>query len=167
MMKSIDHIGQRCSDPRGIVEFYTQVLGAKFVRAVAATKISTGEDTPHLNVFLRLPDGSQFDFVDAPLLGPPVPDPNTPSWVRHIAMRVDTHEHLLEMKRRVEARGLKVDGPVTRGPNHGVYFTDPWGNRLEATWSSAPPPPPENSPRAWEILEQWEQRKAKGDYSGL
>ena len=90
MMKSIDHIGQRCSDPRGVVEFYTSVLGAKFVRAVAATKISTGEDTPHLNVFLRLPDGSHFDFVDAPLLKAPIPDTNTPSWVRHIAMRVDT-----------------------------------------------------------------------------
>ena len=68
-----------------------------------------------------------------------------------------------EITRRVEARGLKVDGPISRGPNHGVYFTDPFGNRLEATWSSAPQPPLENSPKAWEILEQWEKRKAAGD----
>lgn len=167
MLKSIDHIGNRCSDPRGVVEFYTEVLGAKFVRAVAATKISTGEDTPHLNVFLRLPDGSHFDFVDTPLLKPAMPDPNTPVWIRHIAMRVEKQEDLFEIKRRVEARGIKVDGPMSRGPNHGVYFNDPFGNRLEATWSSAPPPPSENSPKAWEILEQWEKRKAAGDYSGL
>ncbi len=164
MLKSIDHIGNRCNDPRKAVEFYTEVLGAKFVRAVSGTKISSGEDTPHLNVFLQLPDGSQFDFMDAPLFKPAQADPNTPPWVRHIAMRVDKREDLFEMKRRVEARGVAVDGPVERGRNTGIYFYDPFGNRLEATWSSAPLPTEETA-RAWDILEQWEKRKAAGEFA--
>src|SRR3954451_10760062 len=114
MLKSIDHVGSRCSDPRAIVEFYTEVLNAKFHRAVSGTRISSGEDTPHLNVFLQLEDGSMLDFMDAPLFKPALGDPNTPPWVRHVAMKVGSEADVHEIKRRVEARGLKVDGPIDR-----------------------------------------------------
>jgi catechol 2,3-dioxygenase-like lactoylglutathione lyase family enzyme len=163
MLKSIDHVGTRCSDPRKVVEFYTEVLNAKFHRAVTGTRISSGDDTPHLNVFLQLEDGSMLDFMDAPLFKPAIPDPNTPPWVRHIAMRVGSEADMHEIKRRVEARGLKVDGPIDRKRNIGVYFYDPFGNRLEITYEREPLPACE-SQQAWSILETWEARKAAGEF---
>lgn len=159
MLKGIDHVGFRCSDPRATVEFYTEVLNAEFVRAVRGTKISTGEDIPHLNVFLRLEDGSMLDFVNAPFK-PALPDPNTPSWVRHIAMNVASEADLLEIKRRVEARGIKVDGPIVRPRAMGVYFFDPDGNRLECILRK--PLTDKDKSEAFHILETWEKDKAAG-----
>jgi lactoylglutathione lyase len=165
MLKSIDHVGTRCSDPRKVVEFYTEVLNAEFCRAVTGTRISSGDDTPHLNVFLRLEDGSMLDFMDAPLFKPAIPDPNTPPWVRHIAMQVGSEADVLEIKRRVEARGLKVDGPINRPRNFAVYFYDPFGNRLECTYEREKLPEAERQ-QAWSILEKWEARKATGEFNG-
>jgi catechol-2,3-dioxygenase len=164
MLKSIDHVGARGNEPRKLVDFYTRVLGATFCRAVSGTKISTGEDQPHLNVFLRLEDGSMLDFMDAPLMKPAIPDPNTPPWVRHVAMKVGKESDLDAIKARVEAYGIPVDGPVSRGRNVGIYFYDPCGNRMEATFSRAPAPA-EDAEKAWAILEQWEARKAAGEFN--
>ncbi len=160
MLKGIDHIGFRCSDPRAVVEFYTEVLEAEFVRAVRGTRISTGEDIPHLNVFLKLQDGTMLDFVNAPFK-PAIPDPNTPSWVRHIAMKAESEAALMEIKKRVEARGLKVDGPIDRPSAIGIYFFDPFGNRLEATYSKRPLTDKDKQD-ALEILATWEKDKAAG-----
>ncbi len=161
MLKGIDHVGYRCSEPRKVVEFYTKVLGAEFIRAVSASKVSTGEDIPHINIFLRLEDGSMLDFVDSPYFKPAVHDPNTPSWVKHIAMRVDSEDDLFEIKRRVEASGLQVDGPVARPRNIGIYFFDPFGNRLEVTYERIPQTEKDKA-QAYEILDKWEHDKAQG-----
>ena len=51
---------------------------------------STGEHCPYVGIFFRMADGSHLAFFD---LGDDVaaaPSPNTPSWVNHIALRVDS-----------------------------------------------------------------------------
>ena len=58
-------------------------------------------------------------------------DLNTPRWVQHLALRVDDEAALQEAKRRLEARGIEVDGPRTGHTVRALYFYDPSGNRLE------------------------------------
>jgi catechol-2,3-dioxygenase len=101
-----------------------------------------------------------LDFVESPHFAPAVEDPNTPPWVKHIAMRVGAEADLAEIKRRVEASGLKVDGPIDRGRNVGVYFFDPFGNRLEVMFERQPMSDSEKA-KNYEVLDRWEKVRAE------
>jgi len=61
----------------------------------------------------------------------PDPSPNTPSWVNHLAMRVDTIEQLELMKARLEAHDIDVLGVTDHRVFQSIYFFDPNGLRLE------------------------------------
>jgi catechol-2,3-dioxygenase len=78
-------------------------------------------------------DGSHLAFFD---LGDDVaaePSPNTPAWVNHIALRVDSPETLRAAKARLEAAGVEVIGVTDHHIIESIYFFDPNGIRLELT----------------------------------
>jgi catechol-2,3-dioxygenase len=60
-------------------------------------------------------------------------DENTPKWVQHIAMKVDSVDDLIAAKVRAEAKGVEVIGPIDHGIFKSIYFFDPNGYRLELT----------------------------------
>ena len=76
---------------------------------------------------------SYIAFFDLPSSPPAQPDPNTPSWINHIAFEVPSVEALLQGKRRLEAAGLDVLGPKDHSFCQSIYFFDPNGIRLEMT----------------------------------
>lgn len=79
-------------------------------------------------------DGSCIAFFDLGDGQIAEPSPNTPSWVNHIALRVDTVEALEAARKRLTAAGVSVLGPVDHaGYVHSIYFFDPNGIRLELT----------------------------------
>jgi glyoxylase I family protein len=78
-------------------------------------------------------DGSCIAFFD---LGDDVAaekSPNTPEWVNHIALRVESVEELARLKARLEAHGVEVLGVTDHHIFQSIYFFDPNGIRLELT----------------------------------
>ena len=59
------------------------------------------------------------------------PSPNTPAWVNHIALRVDSVAALGAAKARLEAAGVEVLGITDHHIIESIYFFDPNGIRLD------------------------------------
>jgi glyoxylase I family protein len=163
MLKRLHHLALRCKDARETVDFYTKVLGMELAACAGGDRVpSNNEFSPHLNLFIKLADGSMLDFVEVPLSPAAQRDPNTPPWVQHLAIEIDSMAELLEIKRRVEAEGIKVLGPTDHQFCQSIYFFDPSGHRLEMSWTNDRPLLDSFAARAWDDLAQWEQQKARG-----
>ena len=82
-------------------------------------------------------DGSCVAFFDLGDNTAGEPSPNTPGWVNHLALQVDSELQVDEAKSRLEAAGVKVLGPkLHEGQFRSIYFFDPNGVRLELRESS-------------------------------
>jgi catechol-2,3-dioxygenase len=78
-------------------------------------------------------DGSYVAFFD---LGDDInalPSPNTPAWVNHIALQVDSLDAVKQMKQRLENAGYEVLGITNHHIIESIYFLDPNGLRVELT----------------------------------
>jgi len=126
----IHHVAYRCRDSQETVDFYTQVLGAKY-NAAHRARTRHADQSEMLHTFFQLQDGSHIAFFELPELAPQGWDPHTPRWVQHIAFRVDGHDTQNEIMRRLKERGIPVDGPKNGPTCCSIYFEDPSGNRLE------------------------------------
>lgn len=129
---SCHHVALRCHDAQATIDFYTQILGMKFEIATREN-LYRGKPFNYLHIFLRMRDGNFLSFFELPGYKDQVGDPNTPHWVQHFALRVDTVEEVEAAKAALLARGVHVDGPVVRPPFSSIYFSDPSGNRMEIT----------------------------------
>ena len=131
-IQSLHHVAYRCKDAQQTVDFYTKVLGLQFTMAMAEDKVpSTREECPYMHIFFRMADGSHVAFFELPEEPPMGRDANTPAWVQHLALRVENEAALLDYKRRLEAAGVEVIGPVDHTIFRSIYFFDPSGIRLE------------------------------------
>jgi catechol 2,3-dioxygenase-like lactoylglutathione lyase family enzyme len=130
VLRGLHHVAYRCRDAVETAEFYTNVLGLTYAHAVK-TDTYKGERCPYLHVFFKMADDSYIAFFELPEHAEMGWDPNTPRWVQHLSLRVDDEAALQEAKRRLEARGIEVDGPRTGHTVRALYFYDPSGNRLE------------------------------------
>jgi catechol 2,3-dioxygenase-like lactoylglutathione lyase family enzyme len=138
VVRGLHHFAWRCRDCEETRVFYEDLLGLPLVHVIRADTVpSTGEHCPYVHVFFRMADGSHLAFFD---LGDDVaaePSPNTPAWVNHIALRVDSIEALAAAKARLEAAGVDVIGITDHGIIESIYFFDPNGLRLELTVPTA------------------------------
>ena len=131
-IQGIHHVAYRCINAKQTVEFYQQLLDMDFQLAIAENKVpSTGQPDPYMHVFLDAGNGNVLAFFEVPHSPEMQPDPNTPSWVQHIAFKVADMDALLDAKARVEAAGISVIGPIDHTLFKSIYFFDPNGHRLE------------------------------------
>ena len=131
-LQGIHHVAYRCKDAKETVAFYHDLLGMEYTTAFAEDHVpSTGEYDPYMHVFLDAGGGNVLAFFELPQQKPMGRDDNTPRWVQHIAFKARSVDDLLEVKARVEARGLEVVGPTDHGIFKSIYFFDPNGHRLE------------------------------------
>lgn len=131
-LERIHHVAYRCNDAKETVNFYRDLLGMEFKLAIAEDKVpSTGEADPYMHVFMDAGSGNVIAFFELPNSPKMDRDQNTPEWVQHIAFEVSSHEELMTYKRKIEASGLDVLGPVNHGVFDSIYFFDPNGHRLE------------------------------------
>ena len=157
----LHHFAWRCRDAEETRHFYEDLLGLSLAHIIQEDRVpSTGAYCPYVHIFFELGDGSFIAFFD---LGDDLaadPSPNTPSWVNHLALRVDSVENVHEAKRRLEAAGVEVVGVTDHGFIQSIYFFDPNGIRLELTHQ---PVPTERDPqalgRARARLDAWTARK--------
>ena len=119
-VRGLHHFAWRCRDSEETRRFYEDLLGLPLVHVIKSDHVpSTGEYCPYVHIFFQMRDGSYIAFFD---LGDDIaalPSPNTPAWVNHIALRVDSVADLLAAKARLEAAGVEVLG-VDRPPHHRV-----------------------------------------------
>ncbi len=131
-VQRIHHVAYRCKDAKETVEWYGKYLNMDFVLAIAENEVpSTGEPDPYMHVFLDAGNGNVLAFFELPTRPEMEHDRNTPAWVQHLALKVDTMETLKEAKQRLEDGGCEVLGPVDHTIFQSIYFFDPNGHRIE------------------------------------
>jgi glyoxylase I family protein len=138
-INGLHHFAYRCRDAEETRHFYEDILGLPLFHYIRADIVpSTGEYCPYVHIFFRMTDGSCLAFFDLGDNQVCAPSPNTPGWVNHIALRVDTAEQLEAMKARIEAHGIGVLGVTDHRVFKSIYFFDPNGIRLELCAQLAP-----------------------------
>jgi glyoxylase I family protein len=168
MFARLHHIAYRCRDAQRTVDFYTKVVGLKYVAGLMPpenTRLSwplneagkpprkvldAASDSIH--IFFELGDGSYLAFFDVASANEEKEDPATPWWVKHIAFETDSLEKLGAAQARLEAHGVQVLGPKNHDFCQSIYFMDPDGHRLEITVRT-------EEPDTWQRLEDHATRE--------
>ncbi len=131
-LRGVHHVAYRCRDAKETVEFYQRVLDMDFVLAIAEDQVpSTKAPDPYMHVFLDAGNGNVLAFFELPNSPEMGRDENTPDWVQHLALRVDSYDELVDAQARLEREGLDVLGPINHGIFQSIYFRDPNGHRVE------------------------------------
>ncbi len=87
-------------------------------------------------------------------------DENTPAWVQHLALKVDSLDTLLAAKKKLVDAGIEVLGPTDHTIFKSIYFFDPNGHRLElAADCGTPEMMKKLDDVKWDMLEEWSQTK--------
>jgi len=161
LVRKIHHVAYRCIDARQTVQWYEQHLGMKFVLAIAEDRVpSTQEPDPYMHVFLDAGGGNVLAFFELPHSAPMARDPNTPAWVQHLALEVDSLETLLATKARLQAAGIEVVGPTDHTIFKSIYFFDPNGHRLELAANTGTAQMYERLDEVkWQMLDEWSRTR--------
>ncbi len=163
IVQRVHHVAYRCKDAMETVRWYEKHLGMRFVLAIAENEVpSTKEPDPYMHVFLDAGNGNILAFFELPTHPAMDRDRNTPAWVQHLALKVDSMDTLLATKARLEAAGIEVIGPTDHTIFKSIYFFDPNGHRLELACDTATPEMMQKLDEVkWLMLEEWAQtRKA-------
>ena len=162
-IKRIHHVAYRCKDAKQTVEWYGKYLDMDFQLAIAEDNVpSTGAPDPYMHVFLDAGMGNVLAFFELPTQAPMGRDQNTPAWVQHLALEVESMDALLAAKERLQADGIDVIGPTDHTIFKSIYFFDPNGHRLELSVNTATPEMLQKLDDVkWDMLNEWaETRKA-------
>ena len=87
-------------------------------------------------------------------------DRNTPAWVQHLALEVDSVETLIATQAKLEAAGIEVVGPTNHTIFKSIYFFDPNGHRLELAANTGTPEMMRKLDEVkWDMINEWAQTK--------
>jgi len=156
-IQRLHHVAYRCIDAKQTVEWYEKYLNMKFVLAIAEDQVpSTKAPDPYMHVFLDMGQDNILAFFELPNSPAMGRDTNTPAWVQHLAMKVDSVDTLLQTKARLEADGIEVIGPTDHTIFQSIYFFDPNGHRLELAVDTGTPEMMRNLDAVkWDMLNEW------------
>lgn len=128
----INHLALVTDDMDATVRFYHGVLGARLVATV-------GTPTFRHYFFQFGPQCTVAFFEYAGLAIEPfakpagIPDPRAIQF-DHLALNLPDENALHELRQRLTDAGCEVTEIVDHGSMHSIYFTDPSGIALEASW---------------------------------
>ena len=167
-IQGLHHNAYRCRDSETTRAFYEDFLELPMTRALRIGETKTGRSVQALHTFFQMRDGSHIAFFDLGDDMAALPSPNTPAWVNHIALRVDSTAELAAAKARLQAAGVEVLGPTDHHIIQSIYFFDPNGIRLELTIRVGTAQYMEEKKKlAHEEIAEWtrekEQRRQSGD----
>ncbi len=160
-IQRIHHVAYRCRDAKETVEWYRKHMQMEFVLAIAEDHVpSTKAPDPYMHLFMDAGNGNVMAFFEIPNSLPMGRDPNTPTWVQHIAFKIGSVQELEEAKKRLEADGIEVIGITDHTIFKSIYFFDPNGHRLELVADTATPEQMKQLDDVkWEMLEEWSRTK--------
>ena len=161
LVQRLHHVAYSCLDAKQTVEWYKKHLDMDFVLAIAEDQVpSTGAPDPYMHIFLDMGQGNVLAFFELPNSPTMGRDENTPKWVQHLAMKVDSVDTLLKAKAKLEASGIEVIGPTDHTIFKSIYFFDPNGHRLELAADTGTPKMAKMLDEVkWEMLEEWSKTK--------
>jgi glyoxalase family protein len=125
-VQGLHHITLGSADAQRTVDFYTQVLGQRFVK-----KTVNFDDPGSYHLYFgdeAGSPGSAITFFEWP--GAPRGHPGI-GGTHHFALQVADDAGLLKWKRRLTDLGLPLEGPLDRHYFKSIYFRDPDGTILE------------------------------------
>ena len=160
-IRKIHHVAYRCRDAKETVEWYRKHLGMDFVLAIAEDHVpSTQAADPYMHVFMDAGGGNVLAFFELPNSPGMGRDPNTPEWVQHIALEVESVEALERAKAQLEAAGIAVVGVTNHTIFKSIYFFDPNGHRLELAANIGTPEMMKKLDEVkWDMLEEWSKTR--------
>ncbi len=130
--RGINHLALVTNDMDATVRFYHGVLGARLVATLANEHFRHyffefgAENTVAFFEYARVPL--------EPFAKPAgVPDPRAVQF-DHLSFNLPDEEALLALQVRLKAAGSEVTDVVDHGMIRSIYFTDPNGIALEASW---------------------------------
>ena len=166
-LQGVHHVAYRCNDAKETVEWYQKYLDMKFVLAIAENEVpSTREPDPYMHVFLDAGGGNVLAFFELPTKEKMDRDRNTPDWVQHLALKVDSINVLLTAKKRLQDAGYDVLGPVDHTIFRSIYFHDPSGHRLELTVNTSTPEMERKLDAVkWDMLNEWAITRKAPDHA--
>ncbi len=130
--RGINHLALVTTDMDATVRFYHSVLGARLVAHLG------NESFRHY--FFEIGPEQTVAFFEyrglhlEPFAKPAgVPDPRAVQF-DHLSFNLPDEKALLELRARLKAAGSEVTDVVDHGFIRSVYFTDPNGIALEASW---------------------------------
>jgi catechol 2,3-dioxygenase-like lactoylglutathione lyase family enzyme len=136
---SLNHVAYPTWDSAATYRFYTEVLRCPFVAAIQLDEVpSNGAATPFLHTFYALSNGGCVAFFEVDGLTPAADD-GVPSWIRHLALDVESVESLTQWRQHFLDHGVEPVGIVDHdGTWISLYVFDPNGVRIELTVQTRP-----------------------------
>ena len=133
--KGINHLALVTQDMEKTVKFYRDVLGMPLV----STTGNRPDLYPYRHYFFALGEGNTIAFFEWPGMVEEFHKPaGAPFRGRvqfdHVSFNVESEEALLELKARLEQHSVEVTRVVDHRVVHSIYFTDPNGIALEASY---------------------------------
>jgi len=130
--RGINHLALITTDMDATVRFYHGVLGARLVATLANSEFRHYffEFGPQCTVAF-------FDYFDSGIepftKAAGVPDPRAAQF-DHLALNVPDEDALHDLRSRLKNAGYDVTDIIDHGTVRSVYFTEPTGIALEASW---------------------------------
>lgn len=128
--RGINHLALVTPDMDATVRFYHGVLGMRLVGTLMAG--------PMRHYFFEIGPGNTvafFEWKGAPTIekiaGVPLEDA---AQFDHLSFNLPDEDALLELRDRLQAHSCEVTEVVDHGFVRSIYFTDPHGIALEASW---------------------------------
>ena len=125
-IQGLHHITLICADAQRTIDFYTQVLGQRFIKKTVnfddpgSYHLYFGDEIGHPGTVVTF-----FEWPGAAKGHPGI------GGTHHFALQVADNNGLLKWKRRLNDLGFVVDGPLDRHYFTSIYFNDPDGTILE------------------------------------
>ncbi|MBN9111605.1 MAG: VOC family protein [Pseudonocardia sp.] len=135
VVRGVDHAAFPTFDPRATIRFYRDVLGFPVVHATCALGWGPGDHPDFIHFFFDIGNGDRLAFFY--YFGvQPYRDTEIPELIhraRHLAIHVDSEEHLQEYRRRLDASDWPCELQVRHETVESIYVTDPNGHLMEIT----------------------------------
>ncbi|MDY7102143.1 MAG: VOC family protein [Actinomycetota bacterium] len=146
--QGINHLALVTGDMDATTRFWHGVLGAEIVATVGTPQFR--------HYFFRVGDGQTvafFEYHDTELetYAKPAGVPYPPaSQFDHLSLGVEDEAELLALRDRIKRFGCEVTDVVDHGFIRSIYFSDPSGLALEASWwtEAATDGPPDHGDRS-------------------
>lgn len=158
LVRGVDHAAFPTFDPAGTVRFYRDTLGFPVVHSICAAGWGPEGHPDFIHFFFDIGNDDRLAFFYYFEL--PKPDTEsgkgdvyarfgeeTPDWFvrsRHLAIHVDSEEHLMEYRRRLDVSEWPVEMLVQHETIESIYTHDPNGYMVEITRALRPVTPQED-----------------------
>jgi catechol 2,3-dioxygenase-like lactoylglutathione lyase family enzyme len=133
--RGINHLALVTGDMEKTVRFYRDVLGMPLVATIG----NRPGGYPYRHYFFKLGEGNTIAFFEWPGM---VEERHKPAgrpmrgWLQfdHVSFNVEDEEALLALQARLQDHGVEVTPVVDHKVLRSIYFTDPNGIALEASY---------------------------------